>query len=148
MTALPDASERAGAAHTLTDWLRRSSDVDLMALLRRRPDLALPAPVDLATLASRASVRSSIARALDALDAFSLRVLEVVAGLGAGVSTTTVHSWFAPGDVTAVDAAVRRLRDWLLLWGDNHNLHPVGAVREVIGPYPAGLGRSADELFA
>ncbi|MCW2493690.1 MAG: hypothetical protein JWN47_3054 [Frankiales bacterium] len=148
MTALPDASERAGAPHTLTDWLRRSSDLDLMALLRRRPDLALPAPVDLATLASRASVRSSIARALDALDAFSLRVLEVVAGLGAGVSTTTVHSWFPPGDTTAVDAAVGRLRDWLLLWGDNDNLHPVGAVREVIGPYPAGLGRSADELFA
>ena len=57
-------------------------DDDLAALLGHRPDVALPAPSDLTTLANRLAVRSSIARAVDALDAFSLRVLEVVTLLG------------------------------------------------------------------
>ncbi|MGX7677789.1 helicase-associated domain-containing protein [Jatrophihabitans sp. DSM 45814] len=148
MTALPDATSSAGSPHTLTDWLRRSSDSDLIALLRRRPDLALPAPVDLATLASRASVRSSIARALDSLDAYTLRVLEVISSLGAGAAANEVQGWFATDEATAVDVAIERLREWLLIWGADEDLHPVGAVREVIGPYPAGLGRTAAELFS
>jgi hypothetical protein len=138
----------AGAPLTLTAWLRRSSDAELIALLRKRPDLALPAPVDLATLASRASVRSSIARALDGLDAFTLRVLEVVSVLGAGVSLTGVQAWFGPDQQQPVSMAIARLREWLLIWGDDESLHLAGTVREVLGPYPAGLGRPAADLFA
>ena len=133
---------------TLTDWLGSRSDAELVALLRRRPDLALPAPVDLNTLASRASVRSSIARALDSLDAFTLRVLEVACVLGAGTAEQTVAGWFDPDDRAAVVVATSRLRDWLLVWGPPDQLHPVGAVREVIGAYPAGLGRAAADLFS
>jgi hypothetical protein len=148
VNARPDVSDRAtGVPHSLTDWLRRSSDPELIALFRRRPDLALPAPVDLATLASRASVRSSIARALDSLDAFTLRVAEVVAILGAGTSSTAVQAWFNEAHRPTVSVALARLRDWLLVWGEDDDLHPVGTVREVIGPYPAGLGRSAEDLF-
>lgn len=148
MTAQLDTTERVpGAPHTLTEWLRRWSDIELVALLRRRPDLALPAPVDLATLASRASVRTSISRALDSLDAFTLRVLEVVASKGPDASLPAVQSWFAEPDAPAVAAAVAHLREWVLIWGEPERLHPVGAVREVLGPYPAGLGRPAVDLL-
>lgn len=137
----------APSPHTLTDWLRGRTDAELIALLRRRPDLALPAPVDLATLASRASVRTSISRALDGLDAFTLRALEVVVSLGTPVSLLGVQAWFADTDRIAVERAVARLREWALLWGLDDSLHPVGAVREVLGPHPAGLGRPAADLF-
>lgn len=133
---------------TLIDWLRGFTDRDLMALLRRRPDLALPAPVDLAALASRAGVRTSVSRALDSLDAFTLRALEVLICLGDDASTERAASWFAAEDGPAVTAAVGRLRDWLLIWGREEQLNPVGAVREVVGAYPAGLGRSIYDLFS
>jgi len=134
-------------ARSLTDWLRTRTDAELLTLLRRRPDLALPAPVDLATLANRAGVRTSIARALDALDAFSLRTLEVLCCLPGQAGVAEVAAWFAEPDRPAVRAAADRLRDWALAWGPDEHLHPVGAVREVLGPYPAGLGRPAAELF-
>ncbi len=132
---------------SLTEWLRGRSDSDLITLLRRRPDLALPAPVDLSTLASRASVRTSISRALDSLDAFTLRTLEVVTCLPAPAPLVDVQAWFAEADRPAVERAVHRLHEWTLLWGELSGLHPVGAVREVLGSYPAGLGRTAAELF-
>jgi hypothetical protein len=116
-------------------------------LLRRRPDLALPAPVDLATLANRASVRTSIARVLDSLDAFTLRVLEVACCLPSPTSEAELAGWFAEADRPAVRAAIGQLQNWVLLWGPTHRLHPVGTVREVLGGYPAGLGRPAAELF-
>ncbi|HEX2902479.1 MAG TPA: helicase-associated domain-containing protein [Jatrophihabitans sp.] len=116
-----------------------------MALLRRRPDLALPAPVDISTLANRIGVRTSINRALDALDAYSLRVLEVIALLPSPVRRSELDGWFADRDATG--RAVSNLRDWALIWGADHALHPVGAVREVLGPFPAGLGRTLADLY-
>jgi len=114
-------------------------------LLRHRPDLALPAPVDLTALASRIGVRTSLNRALDALDAFTLRTLEVLAGLPAPVDLAELAGWFdQPGPV---ERALDRLRERGLVWGEDAALHPVGTVREVLGPYPAGLGRGLAELY-
>ncbi|MEO6502185.1 MAG: helicase-associated domain-containing protein, partial [Jatrophihabitantaceae bacterium] len=148
MTAQPQAPARSGAPQTLTDWLRGWTDAQLVTLLRRRPDLALPAPVDLSMLASRASVRTSISRALDGLDAFTLRTLEVLVCAGPDVSLSTVRAWFEPGMAADVAAAVDRLQEWALVWGAAERLHTVGTVREVLGPYPAGLGRRAADLYA
>ena len=148
MTAQPQALTRAGAPQTLTEWLRGWTDAQLVTLLRRRPDLALPAPVDLSSLASRASVRTSISRALDGLDAFTLRTLEVLVCAGPDASLAAVQAWFRPELAADVAAALDRLAEWALIWGDAERLHPVGTVREVLGPYPAGLGRRAADLFA
>lgn len=148
MTAQPQALARTGAAQSLTEWLRGWTDAQLVTLLRRRPDLALPAPVDLSTLASRASVRTSISRALDGLDAFTLRTLEVLVCAGPDASLAAVRAWFRPEHAAEVAAALDRLAQWALIWGDADRLHPVGTVREVLGPYPAGLGRRAADLFA
>ncbi len=147
MTARPEATARSGAPQTLTDWLRTWTDAQLVSLLRRRPDLALPAPVDLGMLASRASVRTSISRALDGLDAFTLRTLEVLVCAGPDASLAEVQAWFDPAQAGEVSAVVDRLRDWALVWGSSERLHPAGTVREVLGPYPAGLGRSAADLY-
>jgi hypothetical protein len=148
VTAQPQALTRAGAPQTLTEWLRGWTDAQLVTLLRRRPDLALPAPVDLSSLASRASVRTSISRALDGLDAFTLRTLEVLVCAGPDASLAAVQAWFRPELAADVAAALDRLAEWALIWGDAERLHPVGTVREVLGPYPAGLGRRAADLFA
>ncbi|MDQ1742997.1 MAG: hypothetical protein QOE23_1336, partial [Pseudonocardiales bacterium] len=148
MTAQPQAPARSGAAQTLTEWLRSWTDAQLVTLLRRRPDLALPAPVDLSTLASRASVRTSISRALDGLDAFTLRTLEVLVCAGPDASLRSVQDWFRPELAADVAAAVDRLAEWGLVWGGPARLHPVGTVREVLGAYPAGLGRRAGDLYA
>jgi hypothetical protein len=134
--------------HSLTGWLRSLSDSDLLEALRRRPDLALPAPVDLPTLASRASVRTSLSRALDALDAFTLRVIEVIVAIGPDTDVATVTDWFRPQDHSAVEGALGQLRRGLLIWQEQERIHSVGALAEVLGRYPAGLGRRAHELFS
>jgi hypothetical protein len=130
-------SQPAGTAATLTEWLRRRDDRSLVRLLRLRPDLALPAPPDITSLAGRVAVRSSTQRAIDALDAHVLRALEnLVLGAGSGDSVTDP-------DPDALD----ELFDRALAWGDEHVVHLVPTVREAFGPYPAGLGRPAAALF-
>ena len=131
----PDGDART--PHTLVDWLRARDDGQLARLLRLRPDLARPAPPDLAALASRIGVRTSTQRAVDGLDAYALRTLEtlVLAGDGDAVAR--------PPDVD-----LEPLFDLGLIWGDADTVYLVPTVRESVGPHPAGLGRPAATLFA
>lgn len=73
--ARPSPADHSG----LRAWLAARSDDQLQALFRRRPDLAVPAPADLGTLAARIMVRTSVHRAVDRLDGFTLRVLTAAA---------------------------------------------------------------------
>ncbi|QSB14459.1 helicase C-terminal domain-containing protein [Natronosporangium hydrolyticum] len=145
-------------ASTFTDLVRGQSDEALAELLRARPDLIVPLPGDLSGLAARAQSRLSVTRALDQLNQFQLEILD-------GIRLTrdpTGHSSLdqvlaitagAPGraDVPRVEAgqvraAVRQLRQLLLVYGTDEALQVVAAVDEVLGPHPAGLGRPAAEL--
>lgn len=124
---------------TLADDLRGRSDDDLARLVTLRPDLLHPVPPDVTALVSRASTSTSIARALDRLDAWSLQVLEAIASLPDPCRTDDLVVGLPgvePGDI---DRALAALRERALLWGTDDELHLVRAAREGVGPYPGGL---------
>ncbi|MGH8860978.1 MAG: helicase-associated domain-containing protein, partial [Jatrophihabitantaceae bacterium] len=147
------ASPLHSAAHppaSLTDWLRARSDAELAELLRRRPDLVLPAPADLPTLAGRISVRTSVQRAVDGLNDFVLHVLEALVlstGNDKQVSRAAAAALLAGAAPADVDAGLEDLRTLALMWGDTDRLQLVTCVRESLGTYPAGLGRPAATLL-
>ena len=126
----------AARATSLAQWLRARTDEQLIALLRRRPDLALPAPPDLGALAARIGVRTSTQRAVDALDAPTLHALELLV--------------LAAGEDDAVDdpapVGLTDLFDLALVWGETDLVHLTTSVRESVGPYPDGLGRPVAAL--
>jgi hypothetical protein len=135
---------------SLTEWLRARSDAELAELLRRRPDLALPAPADLAMLASRLGVRTSVQRAVDNLDAFGLRILEslVLSATGAAADVGHAAALLGPGvSTTDVRQGIGELLELGLLWGDPDEPHLAPNVVEAVGTYPGGLGRPAQVLL-
>lgn len=140
---------------SLADHLRSLPDESLAALLQLRPDLVVPVPADVSALATRAQSRVSVARALDALDQFTLLMLDAARlTRDAAEQTTSTDAVLAmatagpqPPAPTTVRAAVRRLRALFVLYGPEHALRVVASVDEV-SPYPAGLGRPATELDA
>lgn len=131
---------------SLAEELRARTDDELAALLRLRPDLVVPVPVDIAQLASRASTRASAARALDRLDRFTLHVVDAMIVLPDPTTAEAVQRLVdAPDD--DVQAALQRLRDRALIWGGEDSLHLVRVVAEIVGPHPAGLGPPAEQLL-
>jgi hypothetical protein len=133
----PDGDQTTPRPTSLTEWLRGRDDRRLARLLRLRPDLALPAPPDLAALAGRVGVRTSVQRAVDGLDAFALSALEEL------VLRADVNDRVGSPPPDALDT----LLDLALVWGDADEVHLTPAVREAIGPYPAQLGRPAAALL-
>jgi hypothetical protein len=145
--ATPSDTRERGSG-SLTDWLRSRSDDQLAELLRRRPDLALPAPADLAMLASRLGVRTSIQRAVDGLDSLTLHVLEALALSSSGAvpaDPDAARALLGGIAINDFDSALTELSAVGLVWGDPPRLIPM--VRESLGAYPAGLGRPAATLF-
>lgn len=137
---------------SLVEWLRARDDEFLAALLRLRADLAIPPPADLTVLATRASIRASVQRACEDLDAVALTVLEAVVLTGAGsgpVTVADVRAMLGPDvDERALRAGLRPLTDRALVWGDDAGLCTVPAAAEVVGPFPGGLGREASGAAA
>ena len=123
---------------SLADQLRSWPDERLSALLAERPDLTTPAPHDFGQLASRAAVRASLSRALDALTRLELSVLDalVVAGQTTRLEVRSiVHA--APA---AVDAALDVLLDLALGWQAAGGLRPLAGVADALGNGPGSSG--------
>ncbi|MBM9475578.1 helicase C-terminal domain-containing protein [Nakamurella flavida] len=125
------------------DWLRDRDDTAVIALLRSRPDLIVPAPSDLSVLAGRVNSGPSVWRAMENLDLFHIQVLQALSVSGAShrpVPADRVGKLLGPG-VPAADLAraMERLQTAALLRGDTELQIPA-SVAAALGPYPAGLG--------
>ncbi len=140
------AGNGTSAPRSLADDLRGRSDTELVALLRARPDLVTPVPVDIAQLASRATTRSSVVRALDRLDRFTLQVVDALAVLPEPTTATAVRG-LLDVPATAVRNAVDGLRTRAIVWGADRALRLVRVANEAVGPYPAGLGPPARQAL-
>lgn len=140
-------------ASTFTNLVRSLPDEELTALLRARPDLLVPVPADLSALAARAQSRLSVTRLVDQLNRFQLEILDALRLTRDPDGVTSLDQVLAiaaaqpaGADAGAVRGAVQQLRAHLLAYGPDEALQVVGAVDEVLGPHPAGLGRPAAEL--
>lgn len=125
-------------ARTLTEALRLFDADALTRLLELRPDLAHPAPRNVAELSAGATATASVGRALDGLDAWRLVVAEALAALPDPATVTEVADLLGAGQAACAEA-IADLRSRALLWGADAALHLVRAVRDQLGPYPGGL---------
>lgn len=144
--------------------LEARSDDSLRALFAARPDLISPMAPDFPALAARASARVSVQRALERLNKPEMQVLET---LHLSTNTDTGHSVSAAGlkkaiagsTLSALEPILGKLQDLALIHRADPpaSLHgtagprqrfylPVASLKDVIGIYPAGLGRSYTEL--
>lgn len=115
---------------TLAEQLRGWPDDRLLALLRDRPDLATPAPLDSAHLASRVGTRASIARALDQLNRTEIAVLDAIA-LAGPLSNTKLAGILNAGE-GALASAVERLSALVLVWDSPGGLRALSEVGGLI----------------
>jgi hypothetical protein len=128
-------SVSSGGHRSLADQLRSWPDERLVTLLRERPDLATPAPADCAQLASRATTRSSLTRALDLLTRLELSVLDALVASGHTTDSDLAHILNA--DRVAVEGACRRVVDLALAWEDDAGLRPLSGVPDALGSLSA-----------
>ena len=132
-------------ATSLADWLRSASDDELAALLQARRDLATPPPSDSTVLATRAGTAGSTARALEDLNTFTLAVLDALLVTDADTEPVAINT---VEDLLGADPrpALERLKARAVAWGDDDALRVLPVTREIVGPFPAGLGASVPEL--
>ena len=143
--------------------LEARSDDSLRALFAARPDLISPSVPDFAALAARASSRVSVQRALERLNRPQMQVLETLhlctnTDTGHSASTEGLHQLIRGSSLDTVGQILQTLQDLALVHPaappqgapapapGQHFFQPVGSLKDVVGIYPAGLGRSYTEL--
>jgi len=132
---------------SLADQLRGWPEPLLAELLEARPDLATPAPQDSGQLASRASTRGSVLRALDSLTRLELVVLDALTVLEGRASTERLLA-IVNGAPQRVEKALDRVRRLALVWGIDEDLRLVSAVADTLGSRVSGLGAPVEQLLA
>lgn len=130
VVGMSGASEQVTGFRTLADQLRGWPDERLSRLLRERPDLATPAPHDSSQLASRATTRSSVVRALDQLTRLELTVLDAL--VVAGQTPAPELARIVHADPVAVAGATDRLVDLALAWEGTGGLRALSPVAEAL----------------
>ncbi|WP_370249373.1 helicase-associated domain-containing protein [Nocardioides sp.] len=128
----------ASGFRSLADQLRSWSDERLTALLLARPDLSTPAPHDFGHLASRATVRASVMRALDQLTLLELTVLDAL--VVAGQTTRDELATLVHAAPEATHGALDRLVDLALAWESSLGWRAVAGVADALGTGPGTSG--------
>jgi hypothetical protein len=121
---------------SFADYLRTLDDAALISLFSHRPDLITPVPPDVASLAVRASSAPSLARAIDALNAWQYQVLEACAITAEPFTEKTIA---ALTDKAALFVIPGLLERGLIYQGKDGFYLPT-TVREVLGNEIQGLG--------
>ncbi|GAB5077860.1 helicase-associated domain-containing protein [Arthrobacter sp. AD-310] len=147
----------------LSKDLEARTDDSLRALFAARPDLVSPAVPDFSALAARASSRVSVQRALERLNRPQMQVLETLhlctnTDTGHSASAAGLRKMIAGSTVAALERILATLQELALVHraapphgtpaasGRQRYYLPVGCLKDVVGIYPAGLGRSYTEL--
>ncbi|MGT2463480.1 hypothetical protein [Sinomonas atrocyanea] len=148
----------------LAEELSARGNDSLRRLFLARPDLIMPGVPDFAALAARACARVSLQRALEGLTKPELEVLEALVlttNEDEGRSGSAVELRHAVGNATlgTLETILATLSQLALLYradppdtihsasGSRRRYYqPVARVREVLGSYPAGLGRPYTDL--
>lgn len=144
------------------DLEARSND-SLRALFAARPDLISPPVPDFAALAARACSRVSVQRALERLNRPQMQVLETLhlctnTDTGHSASAEGLHQLIRGASLAVIEQIMGTLQELALAHpavpphgtpppaDGQHFYLPVGSLKDVVGIYPAGLGRSYTEL--
>ncbi|RKO25959.1 hypothetical protein D7Z96_04185 [Pseudarthrobacter phenanthrenivorans] len=147
----------------LSKELEARSDDSLRALFAARPDLISPTVPDFPALAARASARLSVQRALERLNRPQMQVLETLhlstnTDTGHSASAAQLRKLISGSSAATVERLLASLQELALVHraepphgvADSAAKHryylPVGSLKDVVGIYPAGLGRSYTEL--
>ncbi len=148
----------------LSKELEARSDDSLRSLFSARPDLISPGVPDFAALAARACGRVSVQRALERLNRPEMQVLETLhlctnTDTGHSASSAMLKKLINGSSLTAIDRVLHSLQELALVHraepphgvtpaaaARHRHYLPVGSLKDVIGIYPAGLGRSYTEL--
>ena len=147
----------------LSKELQARSDDSLRALFTARPDLITPGVPDFAALAARASGRVSVQRALERLNRPEMQVLETLhlctnTDTGHSASAAMLKKLINGSTLASIEKMLQSLQELALVHraepphgapaaGPKQRYYlPVGSLKDVIGIYPAGLGRSYTEL--
>jgi hypothetical protein len=130
---------QVGKGFSVATALAAYSEEQLLTLLRVRPDLADPAPRDLAFLAVRTATWSSINACMDTLNRGCRQLLDALCLLPQPATVASLTNLLATEvDIDDLEAALTRLADRALIFrkGRELRLHP-----QLLGlPSPGGLG--------
>jgi len=132
-------------ASSYTEWLRVQDDGWLSELLHARPDVARPAPPDVASLAGRLIGQVSISRALDQLDAGVLHMIEAMVLLPTPIDARDLASRLRGVPADALAHGLDQLTGLGLVWGSQDALHLIEGVRLLVN-HPTGTGRPLAQL--
>ncbi|MSX52503.1 MAG: hypothetical protein F2639_01870 [Actinobacteria bacterium] len=121
---------------SFSDYLRSIDDAAFLSLFSARPDLVIPVPPDIASLAVRACSAPSLARAIDSLNQWQFQVLEAAGTL---TEPFILKSLIALTDKAAAGALEHLISIGLIYPSDDGMRLPT-QLRDVIGNEPAGLG--------
>ncbi|MHA2788413.1 helicase-associated domain-containing protein [Corynebacterium sp. S7] len=116
--------------------LAQMSDAELKQLLRSRPDLSVPLPPGVSSLASRITLPGSLARAVRSLSTLEIAALETAGDLGAELAPVKVEAIVEKLPVPAQLArdAIDGLRGYALIFGSDEIQVTPGA----LGALPSG----------